>query len=78
MFWLCLETAVLRCCGDALELQGKICYVDAKVSVLDVNKLLTSSKRLTSSEDKEASSTGMSSGQRQLLVAQEAHTFLLV
>ena len=29
---------------------------------------------LTSFKDKEASSTGMSSGQRQLLVAQEGHT----
>ena len=33
---------------------------------------------LTSSEDKEVSSTGMSSGQRQMLVAQEGHAFLLV
>jgi len=32
----------------------------------------------TSYEDKESSSTGWSSGQRQLFVAQVGHTFLLV
>jgi len=37
LFWLCLETAVLRCSGDALQLQGKICDENAKVSVLNVN-----------------------------------------
>ena len=36
--WLCLETAFLHGSGDALQLQGKICDVNAKVSVLGVNK----------------------------------------
>jgi len=55
--------------------QGKDRYY---VSLASQSALAVLGVTLTSSEDKDTSSTGMSSGQRQFLVAQEGHTSLLV